>query len=83
MTDFNYNEFSTDVLVDALKREESQIKWLQSDCKFLDKKIQRGRGYSLKKLDGFARSIEIKQALIRQAQQEVAELQSVIAQRLL
>lgn len=81
MTDFNYNEFSNQVLIDALKREKSHIQLLQSDCKHFARKIQRRRGYSRKALDAYAQTIETKQRLITNAQQEVAELESVIAQR--
>ncbi len=81
MTDFNYNEFSTEVLIDALKREQSYIQLLQSDCKYFARKIERRRGYSHKALKAYAQTIETKQRFISNAQQEVAELQSVIAQR--
>ena len=81
MTNFNYNEFSNQVLIDALKREKSYIQLLQSDCKHFARKIQRRRGYSQKALDAYAQTIETKQRLITNAQQEVAELESVIAQR--
>ena len=81
MTDFNYDEFSTEVLIDALKREQSYIQLLQSDCKHFARKIQRRRGYSHKALQAYAQTIEAKQRLIISAQQEVAELESQIAQR--
>jgi len=81
MTNLNYSEFSTEVLADALKREKSYIQLKQSDCKFFDRKIQRRRGYSHKALEAFAYKIEIAQRLIEKAQEEVAELESVIAQR--
>lgn len=81
MTDFNYNEFSTEVLIGALKREQSYIQLLQSDCKHFARKIERRRGYSHKALEAYAQTIQAKQRLISNAQQEVAELQSVIAQR--
>jgi len=81
MTDFKYNEFSTEVLIGALKREQSYIQLLQSDCKHFARKIERRRGYSHKALEAYAQKIETKQRLISNAQQEVAELKSVIAQR--
>ena len=81
MTDFNYNEFSTEVLIDALKSEKSYIRLLQSDCKHFARKIERRRGYSHKALEAYAQAIEVKQRLIANAQEEVAELESVIAQR--
>ena len=81
MTDFNYNEFSTDVLINALKREKSYIQLLQSDCKHFARKIERRRGYSHKALEAYAQTIGTKQLLITKAQEEVAELESVIAQR--
>ena len=81
MTDFNYNEFSTEVLISSLKSEKSYIQRLQSDCKHFARKIERRRGYSHKTLEAYAQTIEVKQRLIANAQQEVAELESVIAQR--
>ena len=81
MSDFNYTEFSTEVLIDALKREKSYIQLLQSDCKHFARKIERRRGYSHKALEAYAQTIDIKQRLITNAQEEVAELESVIAQR--
>ena len=81
MTDFNYNEFSTDVLINALKREKSYIQLLQSDCKHFARKIERRRGHSHKALEAYAQTIDTKQLLITKAQEEVAELESVIAQR--
>ena len=83
MTDFNYDEFSTEVLINALKNQKSRIHIHQSDCKRFAKKIQRhqGRGYSHKALEAYAYNIEVKKHLIAKAQEEVAELEAVISSR--
>ena len=81
MTDFNYDEFSTEVLINALKNQKSRIQIHQSDCKRFAKKIQRRRGYSHKTLEAYAYNIEVKKHLIAKAQKEVAELEAVISSR--
>ena len=81
MTDFNYDEFSTEVLINALKSQKSRIQIHQSDCKHFAKKIQRRRGYSHKALEVYAHNIQVKQHLIAKAQEEVAELEAVITSR--
>lgn len=81
MTDFNYDEFSTEVLISALKSQKSRMQIHQSDCKRFAKKIQRRRGYSHEALKAYAYNIKVKQHLIAKAQKEVAELEAIIASR--
>ena len=81
MTDFNYDKFSTEVLINALKREQFSLAHMESENKRFAKKIQRRRGYSRAALEAYRDGIEIRKRQILRIQEEISELESVIAQR--
>jgi len=81
MSDFDYSQHSTDVLVSALKEEHSYIARKEAQCRKLAKKIKKARGYSHKTLAIMASNLKTYERMVEMAKEEAAELKSVIAQR--
>ena len=83
MTDFNYSEFPVEVLENAIKRCEDDIKKIENTVKRYNKRLtlNGGRGYSNKKKDIYKSYIKYAPALIANQEQEIAECKADIASR--
>lgn len=81
MSDFDYSQHSTDVLVSALKEENSYIARKKAECRRLAKRIKKARGYSHRALAIMSENLKTYERMVEMAREEAAELESVIAQR--
>ena len=81
MTDFNYSEYNTETLQNAIARCEDDIRDIKSRCKSYLKKIKNPRGYSALKLNYFSTYITHSITMLKHLEQEIAECQEEIAKR--
>jgi len=83
MTDFNYSVYPVEVLENAIKRCEDDIKEIQNTVKRYNKRLtlNSGRGYSNTRKDIFKSYIKRAPSLIESHQEEIAECKAEIAKR--
>lgn len=81
MSDFNYSEYDSETLQNAIANCEKDIKAKKQLIKDFGKIIKRPRGYSKKKLDGLAYRIDGALTVIKILKQEIAECQAELASR--
>ena len=84
MTDFNYSEYSIEVLENAIKNCSDEIKKIASTAKRYNRNLtlNNGRGYSNEKKDYFESYIKYVPTLIASREAEIAECKAEIASRL-
>jgi dTDP-4-amino-4,6-dideoxygalactose transaminase len=83
MTDFNYSEYSIDVLENAIANAQQAIKDRKYNAKRYTKNLtlHNGRGFSNEKKHMFKSYIKYSPALIAIHEKEIAECQAEIAIR--
>jgi len=83
MTDFNYSEYSIEVLADAIKDANNAIKGIKSTAKRYNRNLtlNNGRGYSNEKKAYFESYLKCVPMLIECREEEIAECKAEIASR--
>lgn len=81
MTDFNYGQYDSETLTNAVARCEKDIKEKKQLIKDFSKILNRPKGYSNKKLDALESRIEGAYSVIKILEQEIAECQAELATR--
>lgn len=83
MTDFNYSEYSIEVLENAIQNAKDAIKRIESTAKRYNRNLtlHNGRGYSNEKKAYFESYIKYVPTLIAGREAEIAECKAEIASR--
>lgn len=81
MTDFDYSEYDSQTLQNAISNCQKDIKKRQQLIKDFSKILNRPRGYSKKKLDGLAYRIDGASAGIKMLEQEIDECRAELERR--
>ena len=83
MTDFNYSEYSIEVLENAIKNCDDQIRDIQNKVKRYNKRLalNGGRGYSNIKKDHWKDHIRIAPRWIANLEEEIAGCKAEMASR--
>ena len=81
MTNFDYRQQSTELLMNHLRVERSHIELKESQCRRLEKEIQNRRGYSDTMLNVMAHNLKTYTRMVEIAKKEALAIEAVIMER--